>query len=679
MKNSRVLAGLVLFLGAVATQGNEVLTKWHWRNPLPQGNTYHNLVFANGNFIALGELGTLLTSTDGTNWTTRDSGTTMDLRDCAYGGGEYVVVGDNGTVLTSTNLQSWTPQFASTFYSLNGIAHANGQFVAVGKQSTIVTSADGVLWESQSSGPWELHDIVYAEGLYVAGGGNAANANSASVQVLLVSSNGWSWSIRVLGNSGPFYSIVHGNGTFAATSGYDMWTGTGALWRSDDGLSWEQLLPVVVPLPEPIITFAGNKWFLIARSASPGVIQMADDLTAWETVSTSSEPLVAIASNGTGLVAAQANGSFLQSQTAMVWTNPHPGLGVSYFTALTFLNDQFIGLSAEHWLLSSNGVGWNDIPAPTNTGNLYNLIYAEGLYLAGGESRSVWVSTNLIDWTNPASNFTSYPYISDTRVAYGRGTFVAVASFESSVLTSSDGLNWTLQNLATNEFGSYLNFRDVTFGDGRFVAVGDTVVATSTNGTNWTAGNADFHASKIVFGEGRFVAIAWNLIATSVDGINWSVQLTDTAFPLVDLAYGAGWFVVTTGRYNVGGSAQVKQPQPYWISPDGVAWTRHTFNTTRGMAPIAFGDGVFLAGTGTGGLLSSDPMVTLNLNFSGQPELQISGPRYRQYQIEYSDVFAATNGWLSLGTFTVTNDPALFKDWSVTNATSRFYRAMLLP
>jgi hypothetical protein len=93
------------------------------------------------------------------------------------------------------------------------------------------------------------------------------------------------------------------------------------------------------------------------------------------------------------------------------------------------------------------------------------------------------------------------------------------------------------------------------------------------------------------------------------------------------------------------------------------------------MGTIAFGDGSFITSTERGGLLQSDPLVTLNLHLGAIPELQISGPRFRQYQIEYSDAFPATNGWSSLGTFTVTNHPALITDWSGTNTTQRLYRA----
>ena len=163
------------------------LEQWYWRNPLPQGNALHNVVFENGAHIAVGELGTILSSADGTNWIRQISSTTVDLRDCAYGGGKYVVVGDFGTVLTSTDGVSWTPQYSGTFFSLNGITYADGQFVAVGEQTTILTSPDGATWVQRSSGNWELFDVIHAGATFVAAGGNLASGSTPGMRVLLTS------------------------------------------------------------------------------------------------------------------------------------------------------------------------------------------------------------------------------------------------------------------------------------------------------------------------------------------------------------------------------------------------------------------------------------------------------------------------------------------------------------
>ena len=62
----------------------------------------------NGLFVTVGNVGSILTSSDGISWTERTSGTTKNLYGVTYGGGLLVAVGDNGTIITSSSGTSWT-------------------------------------------------------------------------------------------------------------------------------------------------------------------------------------------------------------------------------------------------------------------------------------------------------------------------------------------------------------------------------------------------------------------------------------------------------------------------------------------------------------------------------------------------------------------------------------------
>src|SRR5690349_23669841 len=65
-----MLAGLAAVIHSVAPHANaSPLDHWHWRNPLPQGNTLKSIVFAAGRFVAVGDAGAVVTSIDGLNWT----------------------------------------------------------------------------------------------------------------------------------------------------------------------------------------------------------------------------------------------------------------------------------------------------------------------------------------------------------------------------------------------------------------------------------------------------------------------------------------------------------------------------------------------------------------------------------------------------------------------------------
>ena len=65
-------------------------------------------------FIAVGDNGTIITSSDGTTWTARTSGTTEYLRGGAYGNSTLVVVGASGTILTSSDGTTWTSRTSGT-------------------------------------------------------------------------------------------------------------------------------------------------------------------------------------------------------------------------------------------------------------------------------------------------------------------------------------------------------------------------------------------------------------------------------------------------------------------------------------------------------------------------------------------------------------------------------------
>ena len=171
---SFIASALLTWIFALPRVSAASLDEWNWRNPFPQGNPLYNVTYINGNWVSVGELGTLLFSTNGTNWISRQSDVQQtDLHGCAFGSGVYVVVGDFGTVLTSSDGISWTQRFTGTFYSLKSVTYAAGKFSAVGETPSTLTSPDGINWTSHSSGNWVLNDVLRAQGFYVAVGGNS--------------------------------------------------------------------------------------------------------------------------------------------------------------------------------------------------------------------------------------------------------------------------------------------------------------------------------------------------------------------------------------------------------------------------------------------------------------------------------------------------------------------------
>ncbi|MFD2328084.1 Ig-like domain-containing protein [Cohnella sp. GCM10020058] len=107
-------------------------------------------------YVAVGEEGTILTSADGTDWSEPTpeitSGTTEDLKSVSFGSGTFVAVGTSGTVLSSTDGEEWTTQTSKTTVDLNAVSFGDGVFLAAGANGNVIYSVDlGKTWVEQDS------------------------------------------------------------------------------------------------------------------------------------------------------------------------------------------------------------------------------------------------------------------------------------------------------------------------------------------------------------------------------------------------------------------------------------------------------------------------------------------------------------------------------------------------
>ncbi len=137
--------------------------------------------YVNGQFIAVGAQGTLLTSPDGITWTAQASNTLNNLRGVAYGAGTYVAVGDAGAVVASTDSVTWVAaQPVPTTQSLYSITFGpDAQFVAVGTAGRVLYSTTGVngSWTKAYAGINDLYSIA-PNSVFIAVGMAGANVSA---------------------------------------------------------------------------------------------------------------------------------------------------------------------------------------------------------------------------------------------------------------------------------------------------------------------------------------------------------------------------------------------------------------------------------------------------------------------------------------------------------------------
>jgi uncharacterized repeat protein (TIGR01451 family) len=149
--------------------------------------------------------------------------TKENLNGITYGGGKYVAVGENGAAVSSSDLVYWSLATTGTTNHLESVVYDGGKFVAVGNAGTVLTSADGLTWHSQSSGNtnW-LKGIVYGNGRLVAAG---------TYGTTLSSTNGTNWTTHTTDYS-HFEALTYGNSLFVAVGE------NGLIWRSTTGTNW---------------------------------------------------------------------------------------------------------------------------------------------------------------------------------------------------------------------------------------------------------------------------------------------------------------------------------------------------------------------------------------------------------------------------------------------------------
>ena len=155
-----------------------------------------------------------------------------------------VAVGNGGTVLTSTDGASWALQTVPAALEpvLNGVAVSGDRYVAVGTQwsaatsnyvELILTSPDGINW-TKVAPPYSmaLHDVIWSGTKFVAAGTELGGMNALAA--VLVSTDGVTWTKHLVGTLSTLQEIAWSGSQFLAT-------GNSGAVMSPDGVTWTQV------------------------------------------------------------------------------------------------------------------------------------------------------------------------------------------------------------------------------------------------------------------------------------------------------------------------------------------------------------------------------------------------------------------------------------------------------
>ena len=196
---------------------------------------FHSVAHGAGLFVAVGAGGTVHTSADGVNWVARDSNTTNGLLCVRWAKDRFLASGGLGTLLSSTNGVDWQAWDSGTPNQLTGIAYGAGMFMVVGRWTssnsfTVLRSTDGETWSGESVRYGDFYDLIHHDDRFV------GLCLRGFVQV---STNGQGWSLGFSANYNYALAITHVHGRFLAVGAPDAYSGNQKIVSSPDGLTWK--------------------------------------------------------------------------------------------------------------------------------------------------------------------------------------------------------------------------------------------------------------------------------------------------------------------------------------------------------------------------------------------------------------------------------------------------------
>ena len=229
------------------------------------------------------------------------------------------------------------------------------------------------------------------------------------------------------------------------------------------------------------------------------------------------------------------------------WASVDIANGTARPKAIRYLNSAwYIPTANGSMIRSTNGTSFSITTGLTTTGNINDVGFGGGTFVAAGASGALISSANGTSWTSRSSGITS----NINAVEYGGSVFLIGAN-SGSAATSIDGASWTTR---TSGFAA-TNISSIAYGAGLFVAVGGSIIRTTPDGITWTArsapGTMTGNISRIKFANNLFVAVTSTTgeIITSSDGITWS-EVSGGGIVLLDgIAYvgSSRWIVSGDG------------------------------------------------------------------------------------------------------------------------------------
>ncbi len=565
------------------------LQQWTAIQPGPANVNYNKVAYLNGQFVAVGDKGTICVSPDCANWRRALGDKFFNLHSVAFGAGHYVAVGDFGGGLTSSDAINWT-QLPQLWGSAVDITYGNGKFLVAADGSAILSSEDGMQWtiETYHLDPtytYTVNAIAYGNSRYMVVG--SANSNAAPI-LIWVSTDGANWTSA---NAPP--TIQQPTVSFCYADGYFWLCDGSTVFQSIDGASWTNVRTLsstacILPVSKNLYTIeqGGAKireWPLDSQGAV--LSYSPTSALSWTSLASGAGHVVAVGKAG-ALIISDNDCDFRDIDRFTENTLEGAAFGNGKFLILDETGAIYASTDGAHWPLLSA------VPDYRNTET--SMAFGNGVFAVSDGVSNVWTSTDGTIW---AAHSMHPLYSSHFKINFAGGYFWLHSDTPGGDARSADGVNWTPTGGAADVYGNsqWLGFTPSSGSYGTFSASGDGVTwrdiqtpsgaweaACYANGLfygfddsyrlltagpdlKWTAQLTqglspysgylqypDAFIHQLVFQDGVFVASTWYGISISLDGIHWDRASAFADVPQLVQAPGMA-LAITGGTVQVAG------------------------------------------------------------------------------------------------------------------------------
>lgn len=489
--------------------------------------------------------------------------------------------------------------------NLHAAAWSGSRFVVAGNAGLILVSSDGISWSMRASGvTGALHGAAFTGGQFVVVGEGGT---------VLTSPDGNTWTNRATSTTKTLRSVVWTGSSLVAVGddGTAITSPSGTVWTTRfTGTSLDLLAAV----------WTGVKVFAVGEL---GITLESTTGSAWSQSSqTPALSFTGVTWDGGQLIASTSGGTLHTSPAGAAWTQRHSG--AASLSSVLWTGVTAVACGSDGTLLTSpDGITWS----PQGSGVdqlLLGLVQGGGTTLAVGSTGALLTSGDTVTWTDRST--VSHAMLRD--IAW-TGLKIVSVGLDGEVLSSADGVVWTVESSGTSD-----DLHGIVWAGDRLVAVGEAgAVLTSPDGVTWTP-----QASGVVQ---DLLAVAWTrdlliatgeggVVLTSPDGITWTPRVSGTGADLRDVVWtgakalavgtlgtvcvsndgGLTWSASTTAPFaGLNGIAwsgsqfcAVGDGDVILTSANGIAWTQRQVAFGQNLLGVTWASGQFIA-TGTSQLI----------------------------------------------------------------------------